>query len=560
MSLFSWVIDPSSAETMEQASPNTLIGTAALLGVAVHQLIFKRFEVDTHPIVVFVGFAIAPFALSRLLNSSLAPNAQLPASMAFLLVGIFLATLGLSLITYRLYFHPLRNFPGPFAARLSKFWCLSQAAASGMRWHRVNVQLHAEYGDYVRTGPRELSIGDPRAIPHILGVSSKAFKGPFYDSMEDSVNTTRDRVFHKQRRKVWDSSMKSLLQTYSPVLEGFTDIFLSRLSCQLGDPIEIRTIANHYSYDVMTQLAYGKAGGFLSGTAGKTIDAVISGIKEGVDVIGLLYHVPWALNLVVTFGSVGGPIKTWNDWSKHAVAERKKNGSKDVDLMKYLLEATNDDAKGRELLFSESRLIISAGRRVLLFYCETVATALTETFIILAYKPEYVAKLRGELDPVFASDSFSCQTAYPVLESIINEVLRLYPPILFAAQRVTPREGITIDSTFIPGDTVVFMPYHQLHRDPRNFVQPNEFIPERWTERSDMVLNRSAFIPFVIGPGNCPGKALALMELRSVLARTIREYDVQIPPNVSFDWGFFDDVKDFFVAKVPTMKLIFTKR
>ncbi|RDW83071.1 hypothetical protein BP5796_04562 [Coleophoma crateriformis] len=543
---------------MEQALLNTLIGTAALLGVAVHQLIFKRFEVDKHPVVVFVGFAIAPFALSRLLNSYLAPSAQLPTSMAFLLVGIFLATMGLSLITYRVFFHPLHNFPGPFAARLSKFWCLSQAAASGMRWHRVNVQLHEKYGDYVRTGPRELSISDPRAIPHILGFSSKAFKGPFYDSMEDSVNTTRDRVFHKQRRKVWDSSMKSLLQTYSPVLEGFTDIFLSRLNRQLGDPIEIKEIANHYSYDVMTQLAYGKAGGFLSGTAGKTVDAVIAGIKDGVDAIGLLYHVPWMLNLVVTFGSIGGPIKAWNDWSKHAVVERKKNGSKDVDLMKYLLEDTNDDAKGRELLFSESRLIMSAGRRV--SYCETVSIALTEIFIVLAYKPEYVAKLRGELDPVFASDSFSCETAYPVLESIINEVLRLYPPVLFAAQRVTPSEGITIDSIFIPGDTVVSMPYYQLNRDPRNFVQPNEFIPERWTEKSDMVMNRSAFIPFVVGPGNCPGKALALMELRSVLARTIREYDVQIPPNVSFDWGFFDGVKDLFVAWVPTMNLIFTRR
>ena len=59
-----------------------------------------------------------------------------------------------------------------------------------------------------RLGPRELSILDPQAIPLILGFSSKTFKGPFYDSMEDSVSTTRDKVFHKQRRKIWDSSIK----------------------------------------------------------------------------------------------------------------------------------------------------------------------------------------------------------------------------------------------------------------------------------------------------------------------------------------------------------------
>jgi hypothetical protein len=59
------------------------------------------------------------------------------------------------------------------------------------------------------SGPRELSITDPNAINAIYGFSSKTFKGPFYDSMEESVNTTRDKVFHKQRRIVWDSSMKS---------------------------------------------------------------------------------------------------------------------------------------------------------------------------------------------------------------------------------------------------------------------------------------------------------------------------------------------------------------
>lgn len=181
---------------------------------------------------------------------------------------------------------------------------------------------------------------------------------------------------------------------------------------------------------------------------------------------------------------------------------------------------------------------------------------------MLAYKPNYVAKIRAELDPIFASDAFSCQTAYPVLDSIINEVLRLFPPVLFGSQRVTPPEGLTIGPTaiFIPGDTIVYMPTYQLHRDHRNFVQPNEFVPERWTEKTDMILNRSAFLPFLIGPNNCPGKSLALMEIRSVIARTLREFDVKFPEEVTFDIGFFDGVKDHFVAGVPKIDLVFTQR
>ena len=130
---------------------------------------------------------------------------------------------------------------------------------------------------------------------------------------------------------------------------------------------------------------------------------------------------------------------------------------------------------------------------------DTTATALTEILILLAYYPAYVEAIRAELDQLFAESKFSCQTAYPVLESVINETLRLYPPTLFGSQRVTPSEGLQIDSVFIPGDTVVYMPHYQLHHDPRNFVRPEEFVPERWTTKSDMVLNRSAYIPFSMG-------------------------------------------------------------
>lgn len=61
----------------------------------------------------------------------------------------------------------------------------------------------------MRTGPRELSVANPAAMSYILGFGAKPGKGPVYDSMEESVNTTRDRDFHTQRRKIWDSSLKT---------------------------------------------------------------------------------------------------------------------------------------------------------------------------------------------------------------------------------------------------------------------------------------------------------------------------------------------------------------
>jgi hypothetical protein len=38
----------------------------------------------------------------------------------------------------------------------------------------------------------------------------------------------------------------------------------------------------------------------------------------------------------------------------------------------------------------------------------------------------------------------------------------------------------------------------QLHHDPRNFEWPDDFVPERWASKSDIILNRSAYLPFLI--------------------------------------------------------------
>lgn len=50
------------------------------------------------------------------------------------------------------------------------------------------------------------------------------------------------------------------------------------------------------------------------------------------------------------------------------------------------------------------------------------------------------------------------------LNAVINETLRLHPPVPTALQRKTPPEGMAIDETFIPGNTTVICPQYVLGR------------------------------------------------------------------------------------------------
>ena len=92
-------------------------------------------------------------------------------------------------------------------------------------------------------------------------------------------------------------------------------------------------------------------------------------------------------------------------------------------------------------------------------------------------------------------------------------------------------------------------------------MQPDKFIPERWTTRPELIINKVAYIPFVMGPYKCPGRAIAMMELRSVIAKTVSRYDISIPKDVKFDLNdFFANVKDHFTAGIPLQNLVFTRR
>lgn len=220
------------------------------------------------------------------------------------------------------------------------------------------------------------------------------------------------------------------------------------------------------------------------------------------------------------------------------------------DLIGHLIANTPDNNAGRELLYGDSRLIISAGS-------ETTSTALTFVLMQLAIHPEYMRAVRDEFQQNAAT--YHCQRPLPLLEAVINESMRLNPSVFFASQRVTPPEGLTINGHFIPGNMIVQIPPFPMLHDSRNFVQPEDFIPERWTHREkELVLNKAAFMPFLVGAYSCAGKALAMMELRSVIGRVVSEFDIILPEDFQAE-KFWNGILDHFTAGVPSQEVKFIR-
>lgn len=136
---------------------------------------------------------------------------------------------------------------------------------------------------------------------------------------------------------------------------------------------------------------------------------------------------------------------------------------------------------------------------------DTTAATLTCLFYHFAIYPDVYKKLQKEVDEFFAtevtSDDWESSSLGKLqyLQAVIDESLRLFPPVASGLQRQTPPQGVQIGDKFIPGNTIVMTPTYALCRDPRTFPRGDEFIPERWTTQPELVKDATPNTPFSVG-------------------------------------------------------------
>lgn len=82
---------------------------------------------------------------------------------------------GALLLFHNRFGYGLLQFPGPFWASVTNFWRFREAYRRG-RERPMIMELHAQYGDVVRLGPKALSFASPGAIDAIYGPKANMVK------------------------------------------------------------------------------------------------------------------------------------------------------------------------------------------------------------------------------------------------------------------------------------------------------------------------------------------------------------------------------------------------
>jgi len=135
----------------------------------------------------------------------------------------------------------------------------------------------------------------------------------------------------------------------------------------------------------------------------------------------------------------------------------------------------------------------------------------------------YNKKLIEELNPLDLN-SFDDLQKLDYLTMIIKETLRMFPPAPLLNR--TTIEETELAGYKIPANTEILISPWTIQRSNRYWINPDQFIPERWSE--DRLT--FSFVAFSGGPRACLGKMFAFMETKLVISMILKRYKVKIVP------------------------------
>jgi enediyne biosynthesis protein E7 len=402
-----------------------------------------------------------------------------------------------------------------------------------MMQNRLTVMedIAARFGDVVRIplGPKKLHVfNHPDYAKHVLADNPTNYhKGiglvHARRVIGDGLLTSEGDKWRQQRKTIQPVfQVKRIARQFSAIAEE-AELLVERLKARKdAGPVDMR--------EEMTSLTLGVLGRTL-------MDADLGAFES----IGDDFHAvqDQAMFEMMTLSTVPKwvPLPKQRRFRKARAsldrvvatlaAERVKHPTAESDdIVSRLVESTKhetDRTVAQNRMRDELVTLLLAGH-------ETTASTLSWAFHLLDKHPQVWERLHAEaVDALSGGDAdYGTLAKLPYTSMIIEEVIRLYPPV-WILPRIAQQDD-EIGGYHVPaGADVLICPY-LLHRHPGLWDQPERFDPDRFDPANSARRNRYSYIPFGAGPRFCVGNNLGLMEATIVLATVARDLKLTTVP------------------------------
>jgi cytochrome P450 len=412
---------------------------------------------------------------------------------------------------------------------------------------RMHLQLEAwarQYGPYfrLRLGRRNLLVvSDHAVIGATLRDRPERFRRPLYSGsllremgFEQGVFFANDAVWKRQRRMVMAGFDPGHVKAYFPALMTVTERLRGRWqeAARAGAVIDLQADLMRFTVDAIAGLAFG---------------AEVNTLESDDDVIQ--HH----LNRIfpALFRRVLAPVRYWRyvrlpsdraldrsiqtvkaaiaSFISQARARLRDNPELQRhprNLLEAMINAADEGGSGVDDRDVAGNVLV-----MLLAGEDTTANTLAWMIDLLHRHPQALQRAQDEVrrlapDPAqFTPEQIG---ALDYLEACAHETMRLKPvaPML-PVQAVS---DTTIAAIEVPAETLVVGLMRHDAVDAKHFPDPSAFVPERWLAGAAAAPSATSAkrvsMPFGAGPRVCPGRYLALMEMKMAMAMLLGSFEI----------------------------------
>lgn len=365
----------------------------------------------------------------------------------------------LTSVVFNLYFHPLRNIPGPKTFAASRLPYVYSAVSGHLA---VDFRaLHEQYGPVVRTAPNEISFAEPTAWETIYGQrqSGYAIFQKNYDTFHQDQNDLAKSLFtagdadHLRMRKVLAHAFSERsLHEQEPIIQAHIDKLIQNLHHHIGHGSQIFNLVdwfNYVAFDIVADLSFGEPFDTLNQSEYRPWLKILSKAWKVVTFVSALKSISSSgpiFSFVIPESLIRKQLDNYN-MILDRVRERTEIERDRPDFISYIVKHNTGKSMTNTEIVSNASVLIAAGT-------ETVATLLPAAAFLLATNPATMLRATSEVRSAFQdgiSIDIQSVNSLKYLSAVIQEALRLFPPVPEGLPRVVPPGGQSICDLWVPG-------------------------------------------------------------------------------------------------------------
>ena len=369
---------------------------------------------------------------------------------------------------------------------------------------------------------------DPADIERVLVTDHRSFIKPAWlrtpavqRLLGDGLVTSEGEAWRRQRHACQPAFQLRRMERYGEAISTLAEHTLKHW--EPGQTIDLLHEMALLTLEIVGRVLFAIDAKDWTTEAAAAMDILMARFTAGRSLFGMISWPPGPQEIRAT--------RRMNSVVDHLIHLHKESrdlrsiGTDEIDLLSMFRSSEHNGGErfsGR-LLREQVKTFLTAGH-------ESSALALTWAFLLLSRHPNVDSALAAELETVLCGRPPIPEDLpnLPYTQAIVQEALRLYPPLWMTGRESA--KSCEIGEVSVPAGAIVMTSQWAVQRLPHIFPCPDDFLPERWLGAETKDLPRCAYFPFGAGPRVCIAQSFAMLETTLLLAAISQRFRLEHVP------------------------------